>query len=217
MDLGLTFGVLGAIAAAIGIVTATARFGRGVVDRLKGKRPAEPTTAEHQEETNRLLREIRDGLARPPEGAADIGTEELAKAAGADTATRLREALELRAQHKEREAIDCLYEAFRRDLEPDAKVQLHILLGNSFFRLSLWKESESHYRQALGVSRAANLRRDEGVALGNLGVVYAHEGEREKSEQHIQKALAIHQEIGNRKGEAIQLANLGNVYTEQAS
>ena len=107
-------------------------------------------TPEQRSEVSRMLEEY--GKNQLTEGTSEIGTEELAKAAGPDTTARLQEALQLQAQHKEREAIDALYEAFRRDLEPTAKAQLHILTGTSFLNLSQLEEAEGHYRQALTVS-----------------------------------------------------------------
>ncbi len=152
------------------------------------------------------------GQARPPEGATDIGTEELAKAAGPDTEARLREALELQDQNREREAIECLYEAFRRDLEPRAKAQLHGLIGNSFFKLSELEEAEGHYCQALDASRAGNIAEYEAASLGNLGLVHAVRGDLQRAEAHHLQALAIDREMGNRLPEAQDLNNLGIVY-----
>ena len=105
------------------------------------------------------LKELQEKLAPSPQGAADIGTADLAKAAGPDTEARLQEALELQAQHKEREAIDALYAAFRTELEPAAKVEFHLLIGNSFQNLSELEQAEGHYRQALDASRVINLRK----------------------------------------------------------
>ena len=184
------------------------------INQLTGHTP-KPATAEQQEETNRLLREIRGGLARPPQGAADMPTDELAKAAGPDTGARLQEALELQAQNKHKEAIDALYEAFRKDLEPRAKAQLHGLIGNSFASISELEEAEGHYRQALSASRTGKIRKYEAASLGNLGNVYANKGDLERAGRQYQAALAIDREIGNRRGEASALGNLGNVYAGQ--
>jgi tetratricopeptide (TPR) repeat protein len=129
------------------------------------------------------------GVMAPPPGAVAIGTEELVTAAGPNTAAHLLEALELRAQHREREAIDALYEAFHRDLGPRAKAELHMLIGNSFLSLSELEEAEGHYRQALDASRQADHREGEAAALGNLGIVYYDQGDLKLAEDHYLQAL----------------------------
>ncbi len=176
------------------------------------------TTSDTQIDYEKLAGELLHQIAqqaRPREGAADVGTEELAKAADPDTPARLREALELQAQNREREAIDALYEAFRRDLPPGAKAELHILLGISFLNLSELVEAEGHYRQALDASRAAMTRKYEAATLGNLGLVYRERGDLQRAEEHLKQALYIQREIGDRIGEANQLGNLGNVYADR--
>ena len=207
-----------------GVAAATIVVGLGIIsyinnifsfaermNQLLGKAPR-PATREQAEETLRLLKELQEKLAPSPQGAADIGTDELAKAAGPDTEARLRDALLLQAQGKEREAIDALYEAFRRDLSPRAKAQLHNLIGISFSHLSEFEEAEGHYRQALDASRAANLPEGEAAALGNLGNVCLERGDLDQTEEYYSQALAINRETGDRRDEAGALGNLGVVY-----
>lgn len=180
-------------------------------------------TSDVQVELDRTLNDLREildeistsGALAPPEGAASIGTDELIRSAGPEAAARLLEALELKAQHKEREAIDALYEAFRRDLGPSAKAELHILIGNSFLNLSELEEAEGHYRQAVDACREASLREGEATALGNLGLVYRRRGDLERAREHHQQALAIHRDISSRRGESYQLGSLGNVLSDQ--
>ncbi len=75
-----------------------------------------------------------------------------------------------------------LLEAFRRDLEPDAKAQLHLLIGNSFLKLSELEEAEGHYKQALDASRDVGNRLGEASALEGLGLVYADQGDLDRAE-----------------------------------
>ncbi len=159
-----------------------------------------------------MLTELKEGALAPPTGSAPTDTQALAEASTSRTEELVAEAVELQRQHKEREAIECLLEAYRRDLPPEAKIQLHILAGNGFLRLSELREAESHYQQALDAAKARGDREAEAVALDNLGLVYASRGDLDKAEERHGKALAIQEEIGNRRGQAHDLGNLGLVY-----
>jgi tetratricopeptide (TPR) repeat protein len=166
-----------------------------------------------------LARELLDQFTTqtpPPAGAAQPDTAELAEQATARTVQLLNEAVDLQRQHKEREAIDCLYGAFRRDLPPLAKSQLHLLLGSGYLRLSELKQAEGHYLDALSASRAAQDRAGEAAALGNLGLIYQDRGDPNRAEQYHQDALAINRKIGNRLGSAANLGNLGLIYQNRS-
>ena len=188
----------------------------------KRRPPPPPPQPEWAKELKKEKVETRALVAKffkqypPPPGTAGIGTEELAKAAGPDTPARLREALEFQAQHRERKAIDALFDAFRSDLEAPAKIELHMLIGNSFFRLDELEKAEGHYRQALDTSREASIREGEGIALGVLGVIYAEQGNLERAEEHLERGLAIDRATGNRLGVSRSLNNLGLLYEKQA-
>ena len=56
-----------------------------------------------------------------------------------------------------------------------------------------------------------SLRRGEGAALGNLGLVYAALRETRKAIEFYEQHLAIAREIGDRRGEGNALANMGNM------
>lgn len=146
----------------------------------------------------------------PGEGATNVGIEELTKAADLDTQTRLREAIELQRQHKEREAIDCLYEAFRRDLEPQAKAELHILIGNAFLRIGHLTEAQGHLRQGLEIAEQKGLTSQHAAALTELGILEASRSNFAEAEQLVEDALRIGGESDPDR--ATTLGALGNVY-----
>jgi tetratricopeptide (TPR) repeat protein len=54
--------------------------------------------------------------------------------------------------------------------------------------------------------------REEGYALGNLGVAYADLGENQRAIDFFQQQLTIVREIGDRRGEGNALGNLGLAY-----
>lgn len=55
-------------------------------------------------------------------------------------------------------------------------------------------------------------RQAEGVALGNLGVVFLRLDEPRKAIEFYEQALAIDREIGDRRSEGTSLGNIGNAY-----
>ena len=158
---------------------------------------------------------MQETIVPPHAGATPIDTNAPAAEATGQKEQLLDEAIKLQGENKQREAIDALYAAFGRDLEPLAKAQLHNLLGNSFFHLSKYQEAEGHYRQALDASRQAGHRQGEAATLGNLGLVYRSRGDLDRSEELHKESLVIHREIGNRRGEANQLSALGLVDADQ--
>jgi tetratricopeptide (TPR) repeat protein len=164
------------------------------------------------DDVKRALKELQESAVAPPLGTAPVDTDALAAQATGRTERLLAEAVALQSQHKEREAIECLLEAYRRDLPPDAKMQLHVLAGNGFLRLAELDEAEDHYRQALDTAKASGDPYPEAVVLGNLGIVYTDRGKLDAAEKYYNKALVIDKEIGNRLGQAHCIGNLGLVY-----
>lgn len=163
-----------------------------------------------------MLAEVQKTVAPPPAGSPPVDTEALAAQATPDTEGLLAEAIQFQRQHKEREGIECLLEAYRRDLPSLAKAQLHLLAGNGFLNLSELGEAEDHYEQSLMAARQAGDKEAQAAALGHLGLVYSVRGDLNKAEQHYMQALAVDEEIGNKLGQADALGNLGNVYADRA-
>lgn len=167
-------------------------------------------TRQQVEQVQNALDELKEKLASSqPDGAPEIGTKELAKAAGPDTETRLQEALELQSQNKEVEAIDALYEAFRRDLEPVAKAELHLLLAESYLHLGDLNQARSHHSQGLEVARLFNLRETEATFLLAMAIVDAQIGRDSEAEGHFQDSIRIYNQLGKRALAAGALGNLG--------
>lgn len=59
-----------------------------------------------------------------------------------------------------------------------------------------------HLEAALAIHREVGNRRDEGYALGNLGLLHAGQGRWPEARQNFEQALAAHREVGNRRHEA---------------
>ena len=69
--------------------------------------------------------------------------------------------------------------------------------------------------KALEISRELGDRHNEGIWLGNLGIIFLGKGEIDQSIEHFKKALLIAQEIGDRLSEAKHSWNLGLIYKDQ--
>ena len=69
-----------------------------------------------------------------------------------------------------------------------------------------WLEISAHAARKLGN------RREEGAALGNLGLGYSALGETRKAIEYHEQDLAIARETGDRRGEGSALGNLGIAY-----
>ncbi len=65
---------------------------------------------------------------------------------------------------------------------------------------------------ALAASRRLGDRKDEGIALGNLGSAYLSLGDARKAIEFYEQCLTLHREIGDRRGEGNDLGNLGLAY-----
>jgi tetratricopeptide (TPR) repeat protein len=63
--------------------------------------------------------------------------------------------------------------------------------------------------------RRTGYRQGEGIALGNIGVVYKAKGEFGKALKYYEEALVIDREVGYQEGVAGQLGNIGCVYLGQ--
>ncbi len=71
----------------------------------------------------------------------------------------------------------------------------------------VWLESQ------LSAARLLKDRREEGNALGNIGLAHAALGDARKAIEFYEQQLVITREIGNRRGEGNALGNLGNAHT----
>ncbi len=67
----------------------------------------------------------------------------------------------------------------------------------------------------MGVYREMGDRRGESLALNNLGIVSAYQGDYAEAMVHLEQCLRISHEIGYRRGESLALSNLGYVSSSQ--
>ena len=65
---------------------------------------------------------------------------------------------------------------------------------------------------ALAAARRLKDRSDEGIHLGNLGIVYLDLSEPRRTIEYCEQQLVITQETGDKRGEGNALGNLGNAY-----
>ena len=83
---------------------------------------------------------------------------------------------------------------------------LHLLL------LGRTREALDCFQKELVIAREMGDRRDEGTAIGNLGIAYKNLGDALKAIEFHEQQLKIVREIGDRRGEGNALGNLGNAH-----
>jgi len=121
----------------------------------------------------------------------------------------------LRAFDREREnllaAVEWAYEAQEWPLVAQLVENQH----EWQYLRSLWAEVERNDRLAVKAAKQESNRRQQGIALGNLGALYAQRSHWEKAVKCYREALAIFKELGDRQGEGKTLNNLGEAYQFQ--
>ena len=82
---------------------------------------------------------------------------------------------------------------------------------------SLWAERERNDELAVEAAKQEGDKRQQGIALGNLGTVYAQQGRWEEAIEKCEESLHIFRELGDRHGEAFTLGNLGEIQATQGN
>ena len=67
---------------------------------------------------------------------------------------------------------------------------------------------------SLKAARKLGNRKNEGMALGNLGIAYGALGETRRAIEYFEQRLPIARQTGDRRGEGRALGNLGNAYAD---
>jgi tetratricopeptide (TPR) repeat protein len=87
---------------------------------------------------------------------------------------------------------------------------------NTYLHLrALWGDMVTLGQMAVEATQQEGNRAAVGIALGNLGIVYAAQGRWAEAIAAYEASLAIGREVGNRQGEGQTLNNLGLVYADQ--
>ncbi len=96
----------------------------------------------------------------------------------------------------------------QRKVEADRLLQQ----GGQQYRTSQFTSALQSWQQALDVYRNIKDRKGEGIALGNLGIIYRNIGNYPKAINYQEQSLEITRELKDRKGEGNVLGNLGIIY-----
>jgi tetratricopeptide (TPR) repeat protein len=84
-------------------------------------------------------------------------------------------------------------------------------MGRLHAMQSRLESAQEEFESALGLYRAAENRRREGIVLGRLGGLLAVQGKPEAALEYLEAALEIHQETKNRRFEAFVLMDIGHL------
>ncbi len=148
-------------------------------------------------------------------GDLNVYVDGLPEAEKPEVRDHFSEGKRLQGAESHREAIQEFLKAFAASENGHQRSALHLLIGNSFLRLSELREAEGYYHQAISAAAEVGDVHGQAAALGNLGLVYEISGDLDAAEEHHKRALALHEEIGDKLGQAETLGNLGNVYIQR--
>ena len=133
-------------------------------------------------------------------GDLNVYVDGLPEAEKPEVRDHFREGERLQDAERHREAIEEYEKAFAAAEDDSQRAALHILIGNSYLRLSELQEAERHYRQAFTAAQQSADKKAQAVAVGNLGLVLRYRGDFHGAAKQHEAALTLHREIGNRIG-----------------
>jgi len=81
--------------------------------------------------------------------------------------------------------------------------------GLTFYQISKWDEALASLQAGLSLAVAYNNCYDQGVYLGNIGLVYQDKGEWDKALEFYEKSLKIYEQVDDIYGMALTLRNIG--------
>ena len=128
-----------------------------------------------------------------------------------------RDGQKYEGRYKFEEAIqaykDCLNNSSTTEI---GKIALHILIGNSYYFLSNFKEAEANFRESLRFSKKAEQRIEnepgKSIALDCLGSIFHSNGKPNEALEYFQQALEINTKLGYEEGIARNHNHIGTVY-----
>jgi tetratricopeptide (TPR) repeat protein len=127
---------------------------------------------------------------------------------------------QLMNKYKYKEAVKIIEDTRLLTISPKDRMIFSGIAGNCYVSLCDFERAKSYYKDRLKLSEREDLRNiysldtifARSASLGNMGVIYRHQGKLKEALEHYQQALEIDREIGDKEGEATQLGNMGSVY-----
>ncbi len=102
----------------------------------------------------------------------------------------------------------------RRTRDNEDVLDIKILLGNAYLRLSQFRRSEQIYLDALGDADKLNNLRQKNRIFNNLGLANKYLGNYESALEYYQKSVKIAQQLEDEIAEGESLQNIGTMYYE---
>lgn len=75
--------------------------------------------------------------------------------------------------------------------KPNYKTTILLSIGNAFFDLKNYKKTEEYYLKALENFKIQNDRKNPGIIISHLGVLYENQGQTEKALEYFKQSLQI--------------------------
>ena len=106
---------------------------------------------------------------------------------------------------------------YQKSVEVIPTMSGYLNLGNSLLNISDFAGAEKAATSGLRIARNRDDHQFQASFLGNVGLVYRHQGKLEEALKSQQAALTIMRKIGNRQGEANALGNIGLAHRNQGN
>ncbi|XCN72921.1 MAG: tetratricopeptide repeat protein [Candidatus Electrothrix aestuarii] len=84
--------------------------------------------------------------------------------------------------------------------------------GVELYRVSCYVDALNLYKQSISLYRDIGDRKNEGLSLNNIGLIYKVQGDHRNALKFLEQSLSIAQELGDKTGEGATLNNISNIY-----
>jgi tetratricopeptide (TPR) repeat protein len=112
--------------------------------------------------------------------------------------------------------IDSLYKALNTKKADTDKINTIVELSIQYENAGKYRVADSLARQAMVLANKLGYMRGAAIACGQLGSIYADEGNSSEALDYTSKALTIREQLKDKKGMAATLNRMGLVYQQES-
>lgn len=98
--------------------------------------------------------------------------------------------------------------------DPAERLQMHLEVGDTLYRLGRRKEAQSHYESAQEIAVESNEPLSEADALRRIGRLKRRQGRWQQARKALTRAAGIYRKLDHTGGEAEAVLNIGNIEFE---
>jgi len=112
--------------------------------------------------------------------------------------------------------IDSLYKVVHNEKADTDKISTLVELSTQYENIGKYSVADSLARQAMVLASKIGYARGEAMACGQIGYIYADEGNSSAALDYTSKALTIREQMKDKKGMAATLNRMGLVYQQES-